>query len=478
MAISIIWYRNDLRMQDHEPFFRAAKAGHELVGVYCIDPRHYRSTSLGFAKTGENRELFLHQSLQDLQQAWKRAGGQLWIIKGMPEIIVPQIARLLQVKAVYAHKEVTAEETAVESALEDSLAQAGIDLNLFWGSTLFHPEDLPFPIKRLPELFTEFRKQVEREVSVRVPFHIPNALYHQGALPEGFDLYAPISSRELRYTGGSRAAHKRIQEYVFDRDRLRIYKETRNGMLEEDDSSKFSPWLALGCVSAREVYTVVKQYEEERVANDSTYWLVFELLWRDYFRFIALKHGDALFKPEGIQGIPIDWIHDEWMFERWRMGNTGFPLIDANMRELQQTGWMSNRGRQNVASFLTKNLGIDWRWGAWWFESQLLDYDVCSNYGNWNYAAGVGNDARGFRYFNIVKQAHDYDPKGAYVRHWLPELSVIPGSKIHEPYKLTVQEQQSYEFQLGKHYPKPIVHLENSVKENQKRYQHSLKRAW
>lgn len=478
MATSIIWYRNDLRMQDHEPFFRAAKTGHELVGVYCVDPRQYRSTSLGFAKTGALRAAFLDQSLLDLQRAWEEAGGQLWIVKGMPEIIVPKLAHLLKAKSVYAHKEVTSEETLVESTLEGSLAQAGIELNVFWGSTLFHPEDLPFPIKRVPELFTEFRKQVEREVSVRAPMNIPDAKYLHASMPSGFECYEPYPSNSLRYAGGSRAAHQRIHAYIFERDRLRIYKETRNGMLEEDDSSKFSPWLALGCISPREVYRYVKQYEEERVANDSTYWLVFELMWRDYFRFIASKHGDALFKPEGIQGIPIDWVQDEWMFERWRTGNTGFPLIDANMRELLQTGWMSNRGRQNVASFLTKNLGIDWRWGAWWFESQLLDYDVCSNYGNWNYAAGVGNDARGFRYFNIVKQAHDYDSKGDYVRHWLPELSVIPGAKVHEPYKLSIQEQQSYEFQLGKHYPKPIVHLENSVKENQKRYQLSLKRAW
>ncbi len=149
---------------------------------------------------------------------------------------------------------------------------------------------------------------------------------------------------------------------------------------------------------------------------------MFELRWRDYFRFVALKYDDALFRPSGIQGIEIPWEHDWDRFERWQKGETGFPLVDANMRELAATGFMSNRGRQNVASFLTKNLGIDWRMGAEWFESRLVDYDVCSNYGNWNYTAGVGNDARGFRYFNIPKQSKDYDAKGHYVKHWLPQL--------------------------------------------------------
>jgi deoxyribodipyrimidine photo-lyase len=140
------------------------------------------------------------------------------------------------------------------------------------------------------------------------------------------------------------------------------------------------------------------------------------------------------------------------------------------MRELAATGFMSNRGRQNVASFLTKNLGINWQMGAEWFESLLIDYDVCSNWGNWNYTAGVGNDARGFRYFNIIKQSKDYDRQGKYIKHWLPELKSIPGDKIHEPGKLNVAEQKQYNVQLGVDYPRPIVDFFKSVKANEKIY--------
>jgi deoxyribodipyrimidine photo-lyase len=167
----------------------------------------------------------------------------------------------------------------------------------------------------------------------------------------------------------------------------------------------------------------------------------------------------------------IAWKEDWQRFELWRSGMTGFPLVDANMRELAATGFMSNRGRQNVASFLTKNLGIDWRMGAEYFESMLIDYDVCSNWGNWNYTAGVGNDARGFRFFNITKQAKDYDAKGNYVKHWCPELVTLPVSKVHEPWKLLPVEQQRFGVHLGVDYPNAIVDLFKSAAANEKIYQ-------
>jgi deoxyribodipyrimidine photo-lyase len=198
--------------------------------------------------------------------------------------------------------------------------------------------------------------------------------------------------------------------------------------------------------------------------------LIFELLWRDYFRFIAAKHGDRLFYPSGLRRLAVPWRLDWAEFDRWRQGLTGFPLVDANLRELATTGFMSNRGRQNVASFLTKNLGLDWRLGAEWFESCLMDYDVCSNYGNWAYTAGVGNDGRRFRYFNILKQAQDYDPQGTYVKLWLPELAALPAAKVHQPWQLLPVEQRRWGVQLGVDYPHPMVDLVESVRQNEARY--------
>ena len=159
----------------------------------------------------------------------------------------------------------------------------------------------------------------------------------------------------------------------------------------------------------------------------------------------------------GIMGKDHDWSQDMKKFRLWAEGRTGVPFVDANMRELKHTGWMSNRGRQNVASFLIKDLGIDWRMGAEWFESQLLDHDVCSNYGNWNYAAGIGNDPRENRKFNMVKQGLDYDGQGEFVRLWVEELKSINGSKIHVPWTLSRGELEKADVELGTTYPNPIV---------------------
>jgi deoxyribodipyrimidine photo-lyase len=192
-------------------------------------------------------------------------------------------------------------------------------------------------------------------------------------------------------------------------------------MIGEGYSSKFSPWLANGSLSARKIFAEIKKFEEEVEANESTYWLVFELLWRDYFRFVAKKYGNKIFYKGGIKNKKNNYTNDFDSFEKWRTGKTGNDFVDANMIELLKTGFMSNRGRQNVASYLCKDLKTDWRWGASWFESQLIDYDVASNWCNWMYIAGVGNDPRENRYFNINKQAEMYDADNSYRRLWLEE---------------------------------------------------------
>ena len=435
----LVWYRNDLRLHDHEPFHQALKQQATVIPVYCFDPRQFGETAFGFAKTGAFRAKFLLESVADLRQSLQALGSNLILRWGQPEQVIPTLVKTLQISAVHYHREVTAEETQVEAALAKALQGQQVRLVGFWGHTLYHPDDLPFELSSLPELFTAFRKQVEQQSTVNpglpAPPQLPALLpgVEPGELPSWVELgLAPpeVDSRSvLQYQGGERAGQARLETYFWDRDQLRDYKQTRNGMLGADYSSKFSAWLAAGCLSPRYIYEQVQRYEAERIRNDSTYWLIFELLWRDYFRLVGVKHGSQIFAASGLQNLPIQWKQDWPRFDRWRTGETGYPLIDANMRELAASGFMSNRGRQNVASFLTKNLGIDWRMGAEWFESLLVDYDVCSNWGNWNYGAGVGNDARGFRYFNIAKQSKDYDPEGKYVKHWLPELAQVPSSQ-------------------------------------------------
>jgi deoxyribodipyrimidine photo-lyase len=479
MSSILIWYRNDLRIHDHEPLAEALKQNTQIVPVYCFDPRQFGKTSFGFPKTGKFRAQFLLEGVADLRSRLQALGSNLVVRIGKPEEILPKLAKEVEAKALYFYEEVASEELRVEAAVIGALEPLELEIQSFWGATLFHPEDLPFTIERLPEVFTDFRKQVEAGSSVVPVFVTPTKLpslsnLDTGIMPtlEDFDLAAPEFDERavMRFQGGEQAGMARLKEYFWEKSLLKTYKETRNGMLGADYSSKFSPWLALGCLSPRYIYEQVKAYETQRIKNDSTYWLIFELLWRDYFQFIVRKHGKKIFRPSGLRGVTIPWQQDWKRFELWCAGETGYPLIDANMQELAATGFMSNRGRQNVASFLTKNLGIDWRMGAEWFESLLIDYDVASNWGNWNYSAGVGNDARGFRYFNILKQAQDYDPNGQYVQHWLPALVNVPAKKVHEPWKLLSVEQQRYGVQLGVDYPHPIVDLAKSVQHNEEIY--------
>jgi deoxyribodipyrimidine photo-lyase len=476
----LIWYRNDLRVHDHEPLCQALEQRGQVIPVYCFDPRQFGQTSFGFPKTGAFRAQFLLETVADLRRSLQSLGGDLVIRTGRPEVIIPELAQQWEVEAVHYHREVTSEELTVEAALRENLAAIEVSLKGFWGHTLYHPDDLPFEIERLPEVFTQFRKQVEKSATVNPALPSPQRLeglpvdIPVGDLPTLEDLGGSAPRFDdravLQFTGGETAGLDRLDQYFWKGDRLRIYKETRNGMVGADYSSKFSPWLALGCLSPRYIYEQVQQYEDQRVRNDSTYWLIFELLWRDYFRFICAKHGNRVFHSSGLQGTSIPWKTDWERFDLWRNGQTGFPLVDANMRELAATGFMSNRGRQNVASFLTKNLGIDWRMGAEWFESLLIDYDVCSNWGNWNYTAGVGNDARGFRFFNILKQSKDYDRRGEYVKHWLPELAEVPAAKVHEPWKLQPVEQKRFNVRMGVDYPNPVVDLFKSAEANEKIY--------
>ena len=223
----------------------------------------------------------------------------------------------------------------------------------------------------------------------------------------------------LYFRGGEDGGRSWMNQWIWERDCLKSYKETRNGMIGSDYSSKLSPWLSTGCLSAVQVYWDIKKYEEERGANDSTYWLFFELLWREFFRFVSRLNGPKLFWRSGIKEAGGTRLKgDPKTLQRWKDGRTTNDFVNANMIELSSTGWMSNRGRQNVASYLIHDLGQDWLAGAMHFENLLIDYDPCSNYGNLMYLAGLGNDPRPSRAFNLKKQAEYYDPDHKFRNLW------------------------------------------------------------
>jgi len=463
----VVWFRNDLRVHDHAPLFYAAEKAKEVIPVYCFDPRNFKKVSLGIDKTGNHRARFLIEAVDNLRSNLQSLGGDLVIIQGKPEEVLVSLAKKYEAEAIFFSEEVTAEEKEVELQLEQNVWKQGIKTSAYWQSSLYHIQDLPFPVTQTPEVFTQFRKECEKFAKVQaalpVPkkINLPKNMSDLGDLPKlsTFGLKEPdLSPRAvLVFKGGETEGIRRLQTYFWEQDLLKVYKETRNGLLGANYSSKFSAWLSLGCLSPRYIYEEVKRYEKERKKNQSTYWLIFELIWRDYFRFICKKHGNKVFQLGGIKNNVDKWGRNKNHFWKWALGQTGIPFIDANMRELNETGFMSNRGRQNVASFLVNDLGIDWRWGAIYFESQLIDYDVCSNWGNWMYVAGVGNDPRENRYFNIMRQAQNYDRKGDYIRHWIPELADIPGFDIHQPFELPTSLLKTYKIALGSTYPHPLV---------------------
>jgi deoxyribodipyrimidine photo-lyase len=472
---ALLWVRSDLRLHDNEALVRAAEAD-QLLPVYAFDPHWYGTAEFGgsrsfaYEKIGAHRARFLRESVADLRSSLRARGSDLLVRHGGSADELAALAAEFGVDAAHFHTYPTSEESDIEERVVGALEDAGVDTNAHWGHTLHHPEDLPGGIEDVDDTFTPFRKSVERHSRVRDPHPIPDV----PPLPEGIepgggtvgairthdDLGVdPTESGDrgvLPFDGGETRGLERLAEYVWDRDRLRSYKETRNGLLGPDYSSKLAAWLNAGCLSPRRVHEEVREYERERVENDSTYWFVFELRWRDFFQFQFAKHGDRFFAPGGIRERSIDWSDDEAAFRRWARGETGVPFVDANMRELNATGYMSNRGRQNAASFLTNDLRIDWRIGAAYFETRLVDYDPCSNYGNWAYVAGVGNDSRN-RAFDVLSQARRYDGDAEYVTTWLPELADLPPEYAREPWRMSDDEMAAHGVELGVDYPRPMV---------------------
>jgi deoxyribodipyrimidine photo-lyase len=428
MRTSIVWFKTDLRLHDNETLIKAIAQSDKIIPVYCFDESYLVTTEFGFKKTGSFRAQFLFESLIDLDNNLRAIGSGLLIVNGKPEVEITKIVQEYKATKVFAKREVSYEEKKTEARVQEELFKLKCKLKTFSTSTLYHAEDLPFSIKDIPDVFAIFRRKTEKDALIRVSFEEPNELKSPEIktlkLPTleelGIDCKAIDSRAVIKFKGGETEALKRLKHYFYQTKCISHYKETRNGMVGADYSSKFSAWLALGCISPRFIHDELKKYEKQFGANESTYWMVFELLWRDYFRFMMKKYNTKFFQQAGIQnkGIAVN-KYNASQLQDWINGETGIDFVDANMIELKLTGFMSNRGRQNVASYLCNDLKLDWRFGAAYFEQQLIDYDVCSNWGNWAYLAGVGNDPRGNRYFNIEKQASDYDKDKKYRNLWL-----------------------------------------------------------
>lgn len=465
MKRAVVWFRCDQRLHDNEALMDALSAADEIIPLYVFDERVFEGkTSFGFPKTDKHRYNFIVESISNLKENFQKLNADLVVRTGKPELLIPEICRSYKANWVYCNRERTDEEVYVQDELEARLWTIGVEMRYDRGKMLYHTADLPFPITQSPEVFTNYRKEVEKMISVRKPLASPTEISLVPDLEFGDIPSLRISSGNcfsdipMKLLGGESAGLKELNYYLYETKLVSSYKETRNQMLGRDYSSKFSAYLSQGNLSPKKIYHELKKYEAENGANDSTYHLFFELLWRDFFRLIAKKHGSKVFLKGGIKEVKIENNdEDPSLFNIWKEARTGFPLIDANMKELNETGFMSNRGRQLVASFLIYEMKMNWQMGAEYFESQLIDYDPCSNYGNWQYIAGVGTDPKNGRRFNLVFQGQKHDPEASYIKHWLPELKEIPAAMLINPNKYRTEDYKEFGITLGRDYPAPML---------------------
>lgn len=463
--LTLLWHRTDVRLADNAALAAASRAASgAVVGAVVLPTEPHEPASLSrapqssdasrqpsasrgaaraarlnvvpdVARSSPRRLGHLLQAIEELRADWERAGSALFVLHGDAAASVPALAAELGVREVHTAPCPASDERRENAAVARGLTACGGTLHVHDETTMIAAADLPFEIDELPDVFSSFRRLVERQCAVREPLPQPalvgvpevvRQLAHERssrALAEDVftQAHAAAKAQDPRATftchGGRSHGLARMQRWFWQNDCIARYKETRDGLVGSDFSSRLSPWLATGAISPREVAAEIRRYERERTANESTYWLFFELLWRDYFHFWVRRWQGRAFKARGVLGRTPCGAQDLATFRDWCAGTTGEPFVDASMRELQATGQLSNRARQNVASWLAKTAGIDWRWGAAWFESQLIDFDVGPNWGNWQYVAGVGNDPRN-RTFDVRAQAERYDGDGAYRRTW------------------------------------------------------------
>jgi len=421
---SLVWFRNNMRVEDNSSLTKAINESDNVIGFINIDPKIFISTKYGFKKTEKYRAKFLLETISDLKSQLEILNISLIITHRDFGQSINEIIDQYGITNIYTQTEWTRDELIEESFIPDE-----INLIKDFDQFLFSPNDVRSLYDNIPRGFSNFRKKCEKYLSVNDTLSVPKSLnsdnkisieYPIPSLSDlGFKDFEVHKDSVFRFKGGEKNAKNRIRNYFFETRNVSTYKLTRNGLIGEDYSSKFSPWLANGSVSVKYIFKSLKEYEKEVEKNDSTYWLYFELIWRDFFKYVSMQHKDKFFNKDGIYGEDKEWSDDKDVLLNWINGKTNEPFVNANMIELSQTGFMSNRGRQNVSNYLTKELKIDWRIGAEYFESMLIDYDVHSNYGNWLYNAGIGNDSMPFRKFNPKLQSERYDPDKTYEKIWL-----------------------------------------------------------
>ena len=412
--VSLICFSNDLRISDNLALCTAARESESLVCVF-VQPPSVLHHNYGMDESVLRRQ-HLYQTLDDLDLSLTSLGQRLHRVTGGTAEQLRQLVDEFKPCAVYRSEQANAFATDPWNATEAE--HPNVQFITLATNTLFSREGLPFKLHELPNTFSKFRREVE-DIVVPSPLAAPNKLPPTvGAGDDWRNHFTPTErDSNTTFRGGERAGYDHVNTY-FDGVFAQTYKQTRNALDGWTNSTKFSLWLATGALSARQIVHQLRRHEAVYGSNESTYWIHFELLWREYFQWYAHRHKHKIGAFNGISPHSPKTSFYPQRFAKWCHGTTPYPIVNACMRQLNAEGYMSNRGRQLVASCLVHELSVDWRYGAAYMAVKLVDYDVASNWGNWQYLAGVGADPRGHRRFNLQKQTQIYDPDGRFIERW------------------------------------------------------------
>jgi deoxyribodipyrimidine photo-lyase len=449
MATAIWWIRRDLRLHDNPALAEAAKSEF-ILPLFILDPRLLESEY-----ASERRLGFMLAGLRKLDESLAARGSRLIVRRGLPEQVLPRLVQEVGADLIFAAADISPFGRA-----RDRQIAARLPLQLLPGITIRPPDEIVKANGEPYLVFTPYRKAWRSADPPAVPLAAPEKLRMPDnitgeSLPE-----TPSYDQKLSFPAGEGAALARLKTFTYGSPAtIDGYGDGRDRMAE-DRTSRLSPYLRFGMLSprtaARAAFDVIDASAGQDGSGPET-WLS-ELIWREFY-FSILYHFPHVrrrsFRPEY---DAIRWRNDPSEYQAWTQGQTGYPAVDAGMRQLLATGWMHNRARMITASFLVKDLLIDWRWGERWFMQHLLDGDPASNNGGWQWTAGTGTDAAPyFRIFNPVLQSKRYDPDGEYIRRWVPELQPLTTKEIHEPWLMPAARQAALGVRIGKTYPAPII---------------------
>ena len=413
----LYWFTHDLRLERNESLAKARQECDSLLLVAIVEPDQFKAVHYQTASMGHHRWGFLQDAFSDLKNQLIAQDRHFYVLYGRASVVLPKLIDEHSVDAVYTSQQQGFYESKRLLSIKERCPKTAFVQTPTY--TLFSSEHIDSLNLEWPMSFSKFRRKVEKLpiVSEAETDVWPKPLHRQLTPLQRPD-WIPIEKPSQRsFTGGSKAALEHWNAYRISRD-IYQYKQTRNAIDDWSSSTKLSPWLNQGAISVRQIYMQILMMERNSGPSAGLEWIRVELLWREFFQWLARWQGANLFHFRGLASrSPLTSFYPD-RFSKWTQGQTPWRLVNAIMNQLRETGYISNRARQIAASALVNELELDWRYGAAWFEHQLIDYDVNANWGNWQYIAGVGVDTKGGRHFNIEKQTEVFDPDGSFQNRW------------------------------------------------------------